>query len=729
MAQQLSQINVRLTANNVDYIKKLIAAQNQTKMSTDKMGKDYDKLNKSVKGAAQGIGWQIQDIAVQAQMGTDNLIILAQQGPQILSLLGPMGALAGAGLAVAAALGMAAKSSEEAKGAVNTLEGAQKSLNDVFVDGKSSIGGYTDEIYRLYEVDRELAELKLMTSIGHAETIVSESKKQIRGLTDEINDLGDGFRVVNSLQDEFDEDVADMATKYGITSEEVLKLNSAMQKMNLGAGSDELVETFRSISTTSKTANGAFKTLALKVAETGVEIGEAELKIASLNNVLENGFLPASTKSITETDKLITKYRAMAIELGQTEQEQDEFNFLLNESVGLTAKQVDASLAAIRAYHKSKNAIDAEKKSMEERAAVAKSVDKEIKAWNTKAETVSMNERQQAIYNSTIGKGLVLTKAQTRVLTDSINTYYDHKDATEASKKSLEARQKAVQASIKLDQEQAAARAKRLADIQQQATKMADSLKTPEQLENEQHKQNSETLATELLNTKKWEYSERARINLLIEQEQQRHTASMTSIAQQQVASDLNNMSWFLGSMGDITSKIASMSEENEGLARAMFLVNQTIAFANAIVNTELAASKALAYAENMTLPQALASQTAVRAMGYASAGIIAGTTIGGLSSGQYHAGTDYVPDSMNDQSFLLKAGERVVQPKANADLTEFLNQAKSGQTQGSTTISAPIYVTGNVTDEAWFAQQLTKQRNVIAASYDKVKKERPRRR
>lgn len=64
-----------------------------------------------MKGGMAGLGQQIQDIAVQAAMGTKELVILGQQGPQIASLFGPGGAMVGAIIAVGAALlGMASAS-------------------------------------------------------------------------------------------------------------------------------------------------------------------------------------------------------------------------------------------------------------------------------------------------------------------------------------------------------------------------------------------------------------------------------------------------------------------------------------------------------------------------------------------------------------------------------------------------------------------------------------------
>ncbi|TWA73935.1 hypothetical protein FBZ83_1262 [Azospirillum brasilense] len=53
------------------------------------------------KGALGNMGLQLQDVAVQAQMGTSAFIILAQQGPQIASAFGPMGIAIGTVVSIA----------------------------------------------------------------------------------------------------------------------------------------------------------------------------------------------------------------------------------------------------------------------------------------------------------------------------------------------------------------------------------------------------------------------------------------------------------------------------------------------------------------------------------------------------------------------------------------------------------------------------------------------------
>jgi hypothetical protein len=57
------------------------------------------------------------------------------------------------------------------------------------------------------------------------------------------------------------------------------------------------------------------------------------------------------------------------------------------------------------------------------------------------------------------------------------------------------------------------------------------------------------------------------------------------------------------------------------------------------------------------------------------------------------HTGLDFVP---REQTYLLSKGERVVQPQANRDLTEFLQSENRG---GGTVVIEKIEMFPNVTD------------------------------
>ena len=124
---------------------------------------------------------------------------------------------------------------------------------------------------------------------------------------------------------------------------------------------------------------------------------------------------------------------------------------------------------------------------------------------------------------------------------------------------------------------------------------------------------------------------------------------------------------------GTIFNDMAAMVKETAGESsaayKAMFLVNQGISMAQAMINTEVAATKAMAEGGMVAgIPMA----TAIRALGYASVGLIAAQTITGMA----HDGIDNIP---KEGTWLLDGGERVLNPQQNKDLTNYLANQGAG--------------------------------------------------
>lgn len=93
-------------------------------------------------------------------------------------------------------------------------------------------------------------------------------------------------------------------------------------------------------------------------------------------------------------------------------------------------------------------------------------------------------------------------------------------------------------------------------------------------------------------------------------------------------------------------------------------------------------------------------------------------STATGAGSGQFHGGVDELPSSYDNKSFLLKAGERVVQPAANQDLIKFLDEQKGNNgsySGGEVTIYSPLIVKGNVDDPETWNKMLQKNQNNVA--------------
>ncbi|WP_395442023.1 hypothetical protein [Acinetobacter sp. P1332] len=161
---------------------------------------------------------------------------------------------------------------------------------------------------------------------------------------------------------------------------------------------------------------------------------------------------------------------------------------------------------------------------------------------------------------------------------------------------------------------------------------------------------------------------------------------SVKDLAQNQFESQMGIWQDLLTRTGTIFSQVAEMVKNTAGESsaayKAMFLVNQGISIAQALINTEVAATKAMAEGGFIA---GIPMSTAIRALGYASVGLIAGQTIAGMA----HDGIDNIP---KEGTWLLDGGERVLNPQQNKDLTNYLasqpQQSSSSGPQGLTIIN-----------------------------------------
>ena len=146
---------------------------------------------------------------------------------------------------------------------------------------------------------------------------------------------------------------------------------------------------------------------------------------------------------------------------------------------------------------------------------------------------------------------------------------------------------------------------------------------------------------------------------------------------------------------------------KSSGAAQAAFAVSKGISMAQTVLSIQTALAQALA----TPFPASLAAYAQVLSLGMS---II--STAKGASSGQFHGGVDELPAGMDNKSFVLKAGERVVQPEANKKLTKFLdNQDKGGSTAGDITVNAPLIIQGDVAgDDKKFNEMLKKHQNSV---------------
>lgn len=156
------------------------------------------------------------------------------------------------------------------------------------------------------------------------------------------------------------------------------------------------------------------------------------------------------------------------------------------------------------------------------------------------------------------------------------------------------------------------------------------------------------------------------------------------SLSQSQYESQLSIWGSLLGqaqnTWSQMTQAVKDSEGEQSGSFKAMFLMQQAMAFGSAIVSAHLAAVQTTA---DITLPFVgkIPAASAILAFGYANAGIIAGQAIAGMA----HDGIDNIP---REGTWLLDGGERVLNPNQNKDLTNYLSQAQSNNTQAAPNVN-----------------------------------------
>lgn len=109
---------------------------------------------------------------------------------------------------------------------------------------------------------------------------------------------------------------------------------------------------------------------------------------------------------------------------------------------------------------------------------------------------------------------------------------------------------------------------------------------------------------------------------------------------------------------GGVTQLIKESAGEQSAAYKTMFLMQQAMAIASALVSTHLAAAQVMADPSALTLAQKTSYAAMITGLGYANVGLIAAQTIAGFSSGGYtgNMGRGDVAGVVHGQEYVLNA-------------------------------------------------------------------------
>jgi hypothetical protein len=640
-----------------------ITAKDQTKVAFDSVQSNIDRMNRngvrantnldrsarqSRAGLAQ-FSYQIQDISVQLQGGQSPFIVLAQQGSQIASIFGAGGAVFGAIVAVGAGIATALLPALfDSTTALEKIKEAGEDVDKTFKALDSGIIGLSDSFLKMAEASGVAATIELrrqrrelLAAMATTQSEMIEQAKSFNAVLERaMPQTGLMFEIINANSAGALAAVAKQyQTLYGITEENIRSLQELSSAAMSGNVSD--IEAF--VTALSEIQNQPGVTAEFN------ELAESlsALMIATMNGTEQVGQLEAA---IADIDGFINK---------STESNDENADSLENmiSKLQYQALTFDMSASQIAVYD----------------GILANANITQLTTIQQLAQEIEA--RQQ---NSESIKAQAAAEENLRKERESADEAARRKDER-ATENMLRKEERAVEDSYRRQQEA-------IQTIQKEQTQ---AMSEPDRIAAEFDERIRITY--EALQELGWLETEHA--NLLIRLNQEKAAAVAQSLYDEEQARRETVQSQ-ISLMSSMASSIANSLEEGTAVQKAAYLVSQGLAFADAIISAELASAKALAL-----FPQNPAYAGMIKAMGYASAGVIAGQTIASFEGGGF-------------TGFGARAGG--IDGRGGMPAIVHPNETIIDHTMGGGAVNVNITIQAN--DTRGFDELLNKRRGMIAS-------------
>lgn len=191
-ASLIARVKTEGAAQSAAQLDSVAVSADKADAAVTKLTPDVEKLNKTTKQASNDglakfrttagqVGFQVQDMVVQLQSGTSAFVAIGQQGSQLAGAFGPGGAVLGAVIALASAIGgVLYKSLTETAGSTKDLESAQKQLKETFQQTTSGTLELTDGMIQLTQISKEAAATQLALAQANADLISQQTAKAVQ---------------------------------------------------------------------------------------------------------------------------------------------------------------------------------------------------------------------------------------------------------------------------------------------------------------------------------------------------------------------------------------------------------------------------------------------------------------------------------------------------------------------------------------------------------------------
>lgn len=420
-AQELDKLST--SANTAEgAVQKLTPAVEKTNSSTSKAA--GDGLSK-FRNAAGQVGFQVQDMVVQLQSGTSAFVAIGQQGSQLAGAFGPGGAVLGAIIALASAVGgVLYKSLTSAEASTKDLEAAQEQLKSTFQQTSSGTFELTDGLIQLTRISREAAETQLALAKANADIIAQQTAKAIQedakswetwkasttaaisqydALVAKGADVGDTLEKLGGTYEGnivgvnmLAQNIGELSDKFGVNREQALEMiaaQSAFNKEPTAENARRISDVFTEWLGTSKNLNPELVRLTKSANDNATALENAEKSTRAAAEAQKNlgNNVNSTTQRLREQNDAIVKNQQIAIlsdrERVKAQAQADKEAFAKRE--GVTKEQIAAYNAARDTEAQQDIArIDATEKAKTERvnAAAKKREAAQIKREETQAQ-------------------------------------------------------------------------------------------------------------------------------------------------------------------------------------------------------------------------------------------------------------------------------------------------------------------------------------------------------
>jgi hypothetical protein len=611
----LSRLAIAITTDGVikstDELEKLTVAAKQTEVQASKTAKGISGTGASanvakgkfgaMKGATQNLSYQLQDVAVQAQMGTSAFIILGQQGPQIASIFGPGGAVFGVLIAVGAMIGgTLVAAMGDAEEGTEALDAALGRLDETVVKSKTGI-------FELSQRLQDLAMVSVMSARAELMALGADAQFAFNKATDSVDDLAKAavdLPRLSILRTELDK----LAKMKGVDAEALVGSFDGYRASQVGIGNirQALVDVGEEF--------GISAPQAMKFVEAASALKPGNLQsYQNFRDVVDeigiaSGF--ADRDLVSFRNELIAGVDAAKLAEDQAKNLQAALVQLTTLGAGGLAPMLEGTAEEIA------KTLDAERKKRD----ALKKIENENILANDAADKKRFNQLLDAdIKESAIDQAKIDRAKKTS-------------DARLAIEKSFAQR--------------------RLDSILLSGATEFEAIKI---IQDARLAKITEDRANQLISATEFEAA-KTQIEKTAVDERAAYTMATEQMALQTAATFA----------GKITGLMSSAFGEQSAAAKAAFVVQQGIAIAQTIVATEMAAIAAAAQTAVLGGPLAFfASAAGIRAMGYASVGIIAGQTVaqvagGRALGGQVRGGESYLVGERGPELLTMGTSGRI---------------------------------------------------------------------